>query len=108
MQTTVETEDPQAGEHWMKDPAGAFGAWDRWSRSTGLPMHEGFFIPDLRTLDLGWWEERQCHAAFLKLSGQEKVSEARVTEIPAGQTLPPLKFSIDEAVYVVDGRGLTS
>ena len=108
MQTTAETPAASTGEHWIKDPAGAYGAWDRWTQATGLPIHQGYFIPDLRTLDLGWWEERQCHAAFLKLSGQEGVSEGRVTEIPAGQTMPPLKISMDEAVYVVEGRGLTS
>ncbi|MBM2812202.1 MAG: hypothetical protein HW416_2961 [Chloroflexi bacterium] len=83
-------------------------AWDDWTASTGIPVHEGFYIQDLRTLQLGWWEERQCNAAFLKLAGQEGVSEARVTEIPAGQSLPPLKFALDEVVYVVEGRGITN
>ena len=73
MQTT-DTPAASGGEHWIKDPAGAFGAWDRWTKATGLPIHQGYFIPDLKTVDLGWWEERQCHAAFLKLSGQEGVS----------------------------------
>ena len=41
------------GEHWIKDPAGAFGAWDRWTQGTGLPIHTGYFIPDLRTVELG-------------------------------------------------------
>jgi hypothetical protein len=62
----------------------------------------------VRTLKLGAWDERECDAAFLKLMGQEGYTEARVHEIPAGATLPSLKFSIDEAVYVVDGRGLTT
>jgi hypothetical protein len=108
MKTATDPQAPQTGQHWIKDPNGAFGAWDRWAGATGLPIHQGYFIPDLRTVELGWWEERQCHGAFLKLSGQEGVSEGRISEIPAGQTLPPLKFSIDEAVYVVEGRGLTS
>lgn len=104
----AETQTANTGEHWIKDPNGAFGAWDRWANATGLPIHQGYFVPDLRDLELGWWEERQCHAAFLKLSGQEGVSEGRVTEIPAGQSMPTLKLSIDEAVYVVDGRGQTT
>jgi oxalate decarboxylase/phosphoglucose isomerase-like protein (cupin superfamily) len=57
---------------------------------------------------LGWWEERQCNASFLLLAGQEGVSEARVTEIPPGKTLPPLRFALDEIVYGADGRGLTT
>jgi len=63
MQTTTEIPAANTGEHWIKDPAGAFGAWDRWSQAQGLPIHQGYFIPDLRTVDLGWWEDRQCNAA---------------------------------------------
>ena len=41
--------------------------YDLWTKSTGLPIHEGYFAEDVRTIDLGWWEERECYAAFLKL-----------------------------------------
>lgn len=82
--------------------------YDEWMESTGLPIHKGYYIEDLRTLDLGWWEEKQCHAAFIQLLGQEGVSSARIVEIPAGKTLPSVKLELDEIVYVVDGRGLTS
>src|SRR5579871_6789053 len=92
---------------------GAPKAWDRWRASTGVPIHEGFFIPDLRTLELGWWEERQCQAAFVKLAGQERVCETRVTEIPPGATLPHVKVrtrrgglrSRGSRPYVDMGRG---
>lgn len=83
-------------------------AYDRWVDSLGLPLHTGFFIEDLRTVPLAPWEERECSAAFIQLSGQEGVSEARVSEIPPGATLPPLKMGVDEAVYVVDGQGLST
>ncbi|MBM2812378.1 MAG: hypothetical protein HW416_3137 [Chloroflexi bacterium] len=77
-------------------------------QSLGIPIHRGYYVEDLRTLDLGWWPERECNAAFLVLSGQEGKSEARVTEIPPGKTLPATKFALDEIVYVVDGRGLAT
>ena len=73
-----------------------------------MPIHEGYYVEDLRTLELGWWPERECSAAFLQLAGQEGVTEARVTEVPPMKTLPPLKFALDEIVYVVEGRGLTT
>ena len=90
---------------WYKD---AVSAYDRWVTAQGIPVHEGYQVSDLRTLPLGDWPERGCAAAFLKLSGQEAVSEARVSEIAAGRTLPPLKFGFDELVYVIEGRGLTT
>jgi len=71
-------------------------------------LHTGYFIQDLRTLELGWWDERGCNSAFIELSGQEGVSENRVTEIPPATTLPALKLGYDEAVYVLGGRGLTT
>src|SRR2546421_240363 len=106
----IATEAPliNRNESWIRNPAGAFGVWDRWVDSTGVPVHEGYFVPDMRTIELGWWEERQCNAAFLKLAGFEGLCEARVTEIPPGRTMPPLKVAVDEAVYVIGGRGQTT
>ncbi|MPZ14011.1 MAG: cupin domain-containing protein [Chloroflexi bacterium] len=82
--------------------------YDVWIESLGLPIHTGYYVEDVRTIELGWWEERQCNTAFLKLAGQEGVTEARITEIPAGATLPPVRFGLDEVVYVVEGRGLAT
>jgi hypothetical protein len=83
-------------------------AYQEWIKSTGVPVHKGYYVEDVRTLELGRWDERECNAAFLDLAGQEGISEARVTEIPPGKTMPPLRFALDEAVYVADGRGLTT
>ncbi len=82
--------------------------YDVWTKSLGIPVHEGYYCEDVRTVELGWWPERECNAAILKLRGCEGVTEARVTEIPAGKTLPPQKFAFDEIVYVAQGRGLTT
>ncbi len=79
--------------------------YDSWIKSVGIPIHGGYYVEDLRTIELGWWPERECNAAFLVLAGQESVTEARVTEIPAGKSLPPMKFAFDECVYVADGQG---
>lgn len=81
---------------------------DLWMRAQGIPIHKGYFIEDLRTVELGWWEARKCPAAFIQLQGQQGVSEARVTEIPPGESLPPVHLGLDEVVYVLEGRGLTT
>src|SRR5581483_1372174 len=83
-------------------------AYDQWIQSIGIPIHKGYFQEDLRTVPLGEWEERECNAAIIQLAGQEGVTEGRVTEIAPGQTLPPVRFALDEAVYVLDGRGLAT
>jgi oxalate decarboxylase/phosphoglucose isomerase-like protein (cupin superfamily) len=83
-------------------------SYDRWMQSVGIPIHRGYFIADLRTVELGCWEEHQCNAAFIQLMGQEGVSSAIVMEIPAGKTLPPVNFGLDELIYVLQGRGITT
>lgn len=106
MRLATETPVIDRNESWIRDPNGAFGIWDRWVASTGVPAHEGYFVPDMQTLELGWWPDRQCNAAFLKLAGFDGLCEARVTEIPPGSTMPALKLAFDEAVFVIGGRGL--
>ncbi len=32
--------------------------YDEWMEAQGIPIHKGYYIKDLRTLQLGWWEER--------------------------------------------------
>ena len=93
-----------AGEMRWDQPT----AYDSWIETVGIPIHRGYFVPDGRTVELGWWEERKCHAAFLQLTGLEGVGEVRVSEIPAGQSTAPIKFAMDEVVYVLDGSGLTT
>ena len=93
-----------------RDPfqRGRVFTYDRWMESVGIPIHRGYFIEDLRTVQLGWWEERGCNAAFIQLAGMEGVNETRVTEIGPGETLPPWRLAVDEIVYVLEGRGLTT
>jgi hypothetical protein len=81
-------------------------AYDLWAQSLGIPVYTGYYVEDVRTLELGWWSERQCYSAILKLAGNENVTESRVTEIEAGKSSTPVKFGLDECVYVAAGRGL--
>ncbi|MGH7829088.1 MAG: cupin domain-containing protein, partial [Candidatus Binatia bacterium] len=83
-------------------------AYEQWVESLGVPVHTGYHVEDLKNLPLGWWEERRCHAAFLKLAGQEGISEVRIGEIPPGESTAPWRMALDELVYALDGRGLAT
>lgn len=107
MQTTSQHTPAAVGSAVPGYWSGVF-VHDVWMQQQGIPIHKGYFIEDLRTVEVGWWEARQCHAAFIQLQGQQGVSEARVTDIPPGKTLPPVHLGIDEVVYVLEGRGLTN
>ena len=82
--------------------------YDQWIESLGVPIFRGYYIEDLRTMELGYWDRRGCDVAFLQLAGQEGVSGASIIEIPPGATLPPFRMAIDDLAYVVQGRGLTT
>jgi len=82
-------------------------AYDQWMKEQNVPIYTGHFVPDMRKLELGRWEARGHDAAFVQLSGQEGVSEARISEIAPGETLAPVKLGLDEMVYVVSGSGST-
>ncbi|AFP30234.1 hypothetical protein MRBBS_1296 [Marinobacter sp. BSs20148] len=83
-------------------------SYDLWMDDQGIPVHKGYYIEDLRTIELGWWQKRKCNAAFVQLTGQEGVSSTRVVEIPPGESLSPIRFGFDEICYPLDGRGMTT
>jgi oxalate decarboxylase/phosphoglucose isomerase-like protein (cupin superfamily) len=82
--------------------------YEKYIEGIGVPIHTGHFIPDLRTAEVGWWEERQTNTAFLQLKGMEGVSEGRLTEIAPGGSVPAVKFGFGETVYVVQGQGFAT
>lgn len=82
-------------------------AYDEWMAKQNIPIYRGYFVPDVRKIELGHWAERGCDSAFIQLTGQEGVSEARITEIKPGETLPPYKMAVDELIYVISGSGTT-
>ena len=103
--TTISSQSQQAP---AAGAAGPLSPYEQWIATVGIPIHRGYYVEDLRTLELGPWPERECDAAFLVLAGQEGVTEARVTEIAPTKTLPPQRFALDEVIYVVEGRGLST
>ena len=83
-------------------------AYDRWMEAQGVPVHRGYFIEDLKTVEVAPWGERECNAAFIQVAGMEGVAEARISEIPAGSTVPPLRFALDEVIYTLSGWGIAT
>jgi oxalate decarboxylase/phosphoglucose isomerase-like protein (cupin superfamily) len=77
-------------------------------RAQDIPIYRGHFIANPYSLELGWWKERECNAAFIQLEGMQGVSEARITEIAPGASIAPLKMAISEVVYCLEGQGLAA
>lgn len=83
-------------------------SYDDWMESQNVPIYRGYYIADLRKIELARWDLCQCDAAFIQLVGQEGVTSTRIIEIPPGKSLTFKGFAFDEIAYVLDGNGLTT
>ena len=82
--------------------------WLEEQAAQGVPVYMDCYVEDLRDIELGHWELRDCDAAFIRFTDMGGVTEARVQEIPPGGSLKPFKLGVDELVYVLQGRGFAS
>src|SRR5258706_12231642 len=82
--------------------------YETWIKSLGVPVHRGYYVEDLRTVEVGRWDERDPDAAFLQLAGQEGVTGAHLTGIGPGKTLPPFRSAVAEAGHSLPGRGINT
>ena len=64
MTETTDTVTEQSQDQWSMVPR-----YERWIESLGIPIHRSYFIDDLRTIEVGPWEERECDAAIVVLTG---------------------------------------
>ncbi len=101
MTTTTDNERPRSNS-WWKSP------YDEWLAEQDVPVVSGYYVEDVRTLELGWWTLRGCPGAVLSLVGHQGVTEAHVLQTPAGGSIPPFRMAVEEIVYVVEGNGLTT
>jgi quercetin dioxygenase-like cupin family protein len=84
-----------------------YGTYKRYLEQEGLPVIEGHYVEDIRTLPLKEWPRRGGFGAFINLS-EQSIDDAYVCEIPPGKSLHPQSQLYEELVYVVSGIGATS
>src|SRR5438876_557198 len=48
-----------------------------WQEQQGIPIHRGYYVEDLRTVEVGDWKARGVKAAFVQLEGMPGVTEIR-------------------------------
>lgn len=84
-----------------------YGTYKKFLEQEGLPVIEGHYVEDVRTLPLKEWPRRGGRGAFINLSDQS-IDDAYVCEIPPGKSLNPQRQLYEELVYIVSGIGATS
>jgi quercetin dioxygenase-like cupin family protein len=83
-----------------------YNPYYRFIQSEGIPIVEGSFVQDARTLELGDWPRRGGKGAYLRFSDQ-LVADGVVCEIPPGGSLKPIHHMYEEISVIADGRGAT-
>jgi len=82
--------------------------YDEWAASQGIDVVRGYFVEDVYTMPLKWWERIGGYGAFINLEGTGYVDDAYVCGIPPGKSLKPQRHLFEELIYVLEGRGATT
>ncbi len=83
-------------------------SYDKWVESEGIPIVKTFFVDDIRSVKLEWWERKGGYGAFLQMEGAGQVNNCYICEIPPGKSLKPQRHLFEETIYIVSGRGATT
>lgn len=79
-----------------------------WQEAQKIPIHRGFFIEDLKAVELSAWDLKGGLAAFVNLEGTGGTNDGYVCEIAPGGKLKPQRHMYEEMVFIVDGHGATT
>jgi quercetin dioxygenase-like cupin family protein len=83
-------------------------SYDKWVEGEGIPIIKTFFVDDIRTVKLEWWERKGGRGAFLQMEGAGQVNNCYICEIPPGKSLKPQRQLFEETIYVISGQGATT
>ena len=67
-------------------------AYKKWMEAQRIPIHRGYFVEDVRNRSKFGVGTSVSAEPASSARGQEGVTEARSTEIPAGGTQPSQRF----------------
>jgi oxalate decarboxylase/phosphoglucose isomerase-like protein (cupin superfamily) len=82
--------------------------YTRWVAGEGLDIVSGFYIKDLRALELKPWARRGGRGVFINHDASRTSNDCYVCEIPAGGSLAPQRQLFEEMILILDGRGSTT
>ncbi len=97
-----------AAEKVRGNELGCISSYDEFLKQEKIPVVGGFFIEDVRKVELAPWERMGGMGAYLNLEGSEGVNDSYLCEIPAGKSLKPQKHMFEELIFVISGRGATT
>lgn len=81
--------------------------YEQWKESEGLATIRGLSV-DLADVELRPWKSRGGSGVFINLDSTQGFNDTYVSEIPARQSLAPIRHIYEETVYILHGQGTTT
>ena len=79
-----------------------------WMEAQKIPIVRGYYIEDIKTVDLEYWDLKGAPAAFVVLEGTGGLNDGYICEIPPGGKTKPMRHLFEEMIYVAKGHGMTT
>jgi quercetin dioxygenase-like cupin family protein len=96
------------GEPFRAEPFSEKTPYEQWMSSEGVPVHGGYFVPDVRAAEVKPWKRLGAKGALIDLEGAEATDGAYLVEIRGGASTNPQRYMFEESIYVLDGEGETT
>jgi len=82
--------------------------YDRWAASQGIDVFKGYFVENLFTIPLKWWERFEAFGILINLEGSGYMDDAFVLSISPAAKTKPQRHVFEELTYVLNGKGATT
>ncbi|MGA2395319.1 MAG: hypothetical protein ABSH03_18415 [Candidatus Lustribacter sp.] len=80
-------------------------AYQKWMEAQEIPIHGGYGVFDVRTVERKPWKLTGTPGAFIELIGMEGFSGMQVVEIPPGGAILPQKHMFQQLICGIEGHG---
>src|SRR3989442_15781017 len=87
------------------DPSTTLTAYQAWQKSEGIPVIHGFYVEDLRTVEVQPWPRKGGRGAFIDMEGTGGTNDAYMCEIAPGEQLAPHRPLHEGANSIPEGGG---
>ena len=94
-------------ELFRAEPYSEKTPYRQFIENDGVPIHTGYYITDLRRVDVGDWPRLGARGAHVVVEGAEGTDAAYVCELAAGAQTKPQRYLFEEVIYVLEGEGET-
>jgi len=95
-------------ERFDQEEAPRVETYKSWQESQKIPIIRGFYVEDIKEVEVAPWELKGALGAFINLDGTGGSNDAYVCEIPPGKQLTPQRHLYEETVYIAKGHGATT